>query len=103
MTFQLTDEINANTARLIELRRSDVPFLLIRGKNDPYLHVSGAEYLRSQVRNGFLHALEAGTGPRSTPRPKLRGSCARGIEAALPPIRSQDLKAIQSDADRGLQ
>lgn len=71
MTFQLTDEINANTARLIELRRSDVPFLLIWGKNDPYLHVSGAEYLRSQVRNGSLHALEAGHWPQIDAAPEV--------------------------------
>ena len=64
MTFQLTDEIAANTARLVELRRSDVPFLLIWGKNDPYLHVSVAEHFRSQVRDGALQALEAGHWPQ---------------------------------------
>ena len=64
MTSQLTDEIAANTARLVELRRSSVPFRLIWGRNDPYLHVSTAEALRSQMRNGTLHALEAGHWPQ---------------------------------------
>lgn len=64
MTYQLTDEIVANTARLVELRRSNVPFLLIWGKNDPYLHISVAEHFRSQVRHGALHALEAGHWPQ---------------------------------------
>ena len=57
MTFQLTDELTANTARLIRFRRSDVPLLLIWGKADPYLNVTVAEYLRSQARNATLHAL----------------------------------------------
>jgi haloalkane dehalogenase len=64
MTYQLTDEVAANTARLLEFRRSDVPFLLIWGKSDPYLHVSVAEYLRSNARNAVLHVLEAGHWPQ---------------------------------------
>jgi haloalkane dehalogenase len=64
MTYQLTDEVAANTSRLLELRRSDVPVLLIWGKFDPYLHVSVAEYMRSQTRNGILHVLEAGHWPQ---------------------------------------
>jgi haloalkane dehalogenase len=64
MTSQLADEIGANTARLVELRRSAIPFVLIWGKNDPYLHVSAAEFLRSQLRNGVLHGLEAGHWPQ---------------------------------------
>ena len=64
MTSQLADEIAANTGRLVELRRSSVPFVLIWGRNDPYLHVSSAEFLRSQLRHGALHALEAGHWPQ---------------------------------------
>ena len=64
MTFRLTDEIAANTARLLEFRRSDVPLLLIWGKFDPYLHVSVAEYMRSQAKTAALHALEAGHWPQ---------------------------------------
>jgi pimeloyl-ACP methyl ester carboxylesterase len=64
MTYQLTDEIVANTARLPELRRSDVPLLLIWGKADPYLHVSVAEHLRSQARIAALHVIEAGHWPQ---------------------------------------
>lgn len=64
MTYQLTDEIAANTARLIELRSSSVPFLLIWGKGDPYLHVTVAEYMRSQARNAVLHVLDAGHWPQ---------------------------------------
>lgn len=64
MTYQLTDEVAANTARLLEFRRSDVPLLLIWGKYDPYLHVSVAEYMRSQARNAALHVLEAGHWPQ---------------------------------------
>jgi pimeloyl-ACP methyl ester carboxylesterase len=64
MTYQLTDEIAANTARLLEFRRSDVPLLLIWGKYDPYLHVSVADYMRSQAKNAALHVLEAGHWPQ---------------------------------------
>lgn len=64
MTFQLTDEVAANTARLIAFRRSDVPLLLIWGKLDPYLHVGVAEYLRSQARHAALHVVEAGHWPQ---------------------------------------
>jgi haloalkane dehalogenase len=64
MTYQLTDEIAANTARLLEFRRSDVPLLLIWGKHDPYLHVSVAEYMRSNARHAAIHILEAGHWPQ---------------------------------------
>ena len=64
MTFQLTDEVAANTARLVEFRRSDVPLLLIWGKADPYLHLSVAEHMRSQARHASLHALDAGHWPQ---------------------------------------
>ena len=64
MTYQLTDEIAANTARLVEFRRSNVPLLLIWGKADPYLHVTVAEHIRSQARSAALHALEAGHWPQ---------------------------------------
>jgi pimeloyl-ACP methyl ester carboxylesterase len=64
MAYQLTDEVAANTARLSELRRSDVPLLLIWGKADPYLHVGVAEDLRSQARRASLHVLEAGHWPQ---------------------------------------
>lgn len=64
MTSQLHDEIAANTGRMVELRRSPVPFVLIWGRNDPYLHVSAAEFLRSQMRDGVLHALDAGHWPQ---------------------------------------
>ena len=60
MTYQYTDEVVATTARLVEFRRSDVPLLLIWGKADPYLHLTVAEYIRSQARNATLHALDAG-------------------------------------------
>ncbi|MBV8456263.1 MAG: alpha/beta hydrolase [Acetobacteraceae bacterium] len=64
MTSQLADEVAANTARLVEFRRSDVPLTLIWGKADPYLHVSVAEHLRSQARHASLHALDAGHWPQ---------------------------------------
>lgn len=64
MTFQLSDEVAANTARLLEFRRSAVPLLLIWGKFDPYLHVSVAEYMRSQAAHAVLHVLEAGHWPQ---------------------------------------
>ena len=51
MTYQYSDEIAANTARLADFRRCDVRLLLIWGKSDPYLHVTVAEYKRSQARN----------------------------------------------------
>ena len=64
MTYQLFDEIAANTARLPDLRRSDLPLLLIWGKADPYLHVSVAEHLKSQARNATIHAFDAGHWPQ---------------------------------------
>ena len=64
MTYQLSDEVAANTARLLDFRRSDLPLLLIWGKADPYLHVSVAEYIRSQAKNAVLHVLEAGHWPQ---------------------------------------
>ena len=64
MTYQLTDEVAANTARLTDFRRSDVPLLLIGGKSDPYLHVTVAEYICSQAKNGPLHVLKAGHWPQ---------------------------------------
>jgi haloalkane dehalogenase len=64
MTFQLQDEVAANTARLLALRRSSVPLWLIWGKFDPYLHVSIAEYMRSQAASGVLRVLEAGHWPQ---------------------------------------
>jgi pimeloyl-ACP methyl ester carboxylesterase len=64
MTYKLTDEVTANTARLMEFRRSNVPLLLIWGNADPYLHVSVAKYMRSQARNATLHILDAGHWPQ---------------------------------------
>jgi pimeloyl-ACP methyl ester carboxylesterase len=64
MTYQYSDEIAANTARLADFRRSEVPLLLIWGKSDPYLHVTVAEYIRSQARNAAIHVLEAGHWPQ---------------------------------------
>ena len=64
MTYQLFDEVAANAARLPDLRRSSLPLLLIWGTADPYLHVSVAEYLRSQARNATVHALDAGHWPQ---------------------------------------
>ncbi len=34
------------------------------GKADPYLHVSIAEYLKSQAKNAAIHALTAGHWPQ---------------------------------------
>jgi len=64
MTYQLFDEVAANTARLSDFRRSELPLLLIWGKSDPYLHVSVAEHLKSQAKNAAFHALEAGHWPQ---------------------------------------
>ncbi|MCB8877939.1 alpha/beta fold hydrolase [Acidisoma silvae] len=64
MTYQLTDEVSANTARLLEYRRSDVPLLLIWGRHDPYLHVSVAEYMRANAGHASLHVLDAGHWPQ---------------------------------------
>jgi haloalkane dehalogenase len=64
MTAGLTEELAANTARLLAFRRSDVPLLLIWGKLDPYLHVSVAEYMRSQAKSAALHVLDAGHWPQ---------------------------------------
>lgn len=64
MTYQLHDEMAANTARISVLRRARMPFTFIWGKNDPYLHVSLAEAMRAQMRDGQLHVLEAGHWPQ---------------------------------------
>ena len=64
MTGQLKDEIAANTGRILALRRSEIPVHLIWGRNDPYLHLSTAAFLQSQLRNASLHALDAGHWPQ---------------------------------------
>jgi pimeloyl-ACP methyl ester carboxylesterase len=64
MTYKFTDEVAANTARLVEFRRSNVPLLLIWGNTDPYLHVSVAKYMQSQAQNATLHVLDAGHWPQ---------------------------------------
>jgi pimeloyl-ACP methyl ester carboxylesterase len=64
MTAQLLDELVANEARLVDFRRSEVPLLLIWGRSDPYLHVTVAEYMRSQTGAAILHALDAGHWPQ---------------------------------------
>lgn len=64
MTSQLKDEIAANTGRILALRRSETPVHLIWGRNDPYLHLSTAVFLQSQLRNASLHALDAGHWPQ---------------------------------------
>jgi haloalkane dehalogenase len=64
MTYQLFDEVAANTARLPDLRRSHLPLLLTWGKSDPYLHASVAEHLKSQARNATIHAFDAGHWPQ---------------------------------------
>lgn len=64
MVAQLPAEIAANTGRLVELRRSPVPVTLVWGRNDPYLHLSAAEFLRAQFRDGTLQALDAGHWPQ---------------------------------------
>lgn len=64
MVGHLTEEIETNTARLAELRKSKVPFTLVWGGGDPYLHVTVAEVLQRQMRSGTLHVLEAGHWPQ---------------------------------------
>jgi haloalkane dehalogenase len=64
MTYKFTDEVAANTARLVEFRRSNVPLLLIWGNADPYLHVSVAKYMQSEARDATLHVLDAGHWPQ---------------------------------------
>ena len=59
MTYQLFDEVAANTARLPDFRRSALPLLLIWGKAD-----SVAEHLKSQAKNAAIHVLEAGHWPQ---------------------------------------
>jgi haloalkane dehalogenase len=64
MTYQLSDELAANAARLTDFRSSTVPLSLIWGKSDPYLHVTVAEYMRAQARKADLHVVEAGHWPQ---------------------------------------
>lgn len=61
---QLKAEIAGNTGRMIALRRSETPVTLIWGRNDPYLHLSTAVFLQSQMRHANLHALDAGHWPQ---------------------------------------
>ncbi|MGV1760875.1 alpha/beta fold hydrolase [Rhizobium sp. A22-96] len=63
MTFKLHDEVTANTARYTELRRTEVPFVLIWGQSDPYLHVSVAKHMQAQMRGAIVHVLDAGHWP----------------------------------------
>ncbi len=64
MTALLHEEVAANTARLIEFRRSDLPFMFIWGKNDPYLHHTAARYMQSQAARASLHLFDAGHWPQ---------------------------------------
>ncbi len=64
MTAQLHEQIAIDTGRLLEFRRSNVPLLLIWGDADPYLHVSVAEYLRSNAKEAKLFSLHAGHWPQ---------------------------------------
>jgi len=64
MTYQLADQVVADTARLVDFRRSQVPLLLIWGKGDPYLHLTVGEHIRSQARNATLQAVDAGHWPQ---------------------------------------
>ena len=64
MTGQLHGEVAANTARLTELRRAHASFLMIWGKEDPYLHATVAEHIASQVKHADVHLLTAGHWPQ---------------------------------------
>ncbi|APR35695.1 hypothetical protein BTO02_09990 [Paraburkholderia sp. SOS3] len=64
MTSQLREEVTANTARIVEFRRSNVPLHLIWGDADPYLHLSVAKHLQSQAKNVSLHVVGAGHWPQ---------------------------------------
>ena len=74
MTYGLTDELAANTARLLEFRRSDVPLLLSWGKLDPYLHVGVPNICGPRPgMPPFMHWRQD-TGRRSTRLPRSRAS-----------------------------
>ncbi|CAM2140469.1 Pimeloyl-ACP methyl ester carboxylesterase [Pararobbsia alpina] len=64
MTSQLHEEVAANTARIVDFRRSAVPLHLVWGNADPYLHLSVAQHIQSQAKNASLHALDAGHWPQ---------------------------------------
>nr|POF20143.1 haloalkane dehalogenase 1 [Quercus suber] len=64
MTSHLSEELAANTARLADMRKTRVPFTLIWGKTDPYLHVTVAEHMQSQLQSCTLRVLEAGHWPQ---------------------------------------
>lgn len=64
MTAQLHEQIAIDTGHLMEFRRSSVPLLLIWGDADPYLHVSAAEYLRSNAKAAKLFSVHAGHWPQ---------------------------------------
>ena len=64
MTYQLFDEIAANTQRLADFRRMETALQLIWGQADAYLNLAVAEDLRSQARNATLHTLAAGHWPQ---------------------------------------
>ncbi|CAG4897089.1 alpha/beta fold hydrolase [Paraburkholderia gardini] len=64
MTSQLHEEVAANTARIVDFRRSEVPVHLIWGNADPYLHLSVAQHIQSQGKNVSLHVLDAGHWPQ---------------------------------------
>jgi pimeloyl-ACP methyl ester carboxylesterase len=64
MTFQLFDELVANSGRLQELWSLDLPFQLIWGETDAYLHLGIADDLRSKLKRASLHVLPAGHWPQ---------------------------------------
>jgi haloalkane dehalogenase len=79
MTYQLTDEVAANTARLVEFRRSDVPLLLIWGK--PIRTFMSPSPSTCDPRPGMrpFMSLMQGIGHRSMSLLTSLGSCLQAI------------------------
>ena len=80
MTYQYSDEIAANMARLADFRRSDVPLLLIWESPTPIFMSPSPS--TCDLRPGMLRfmSLERGIGPRSTSLLMSLGLCLRASD-----------------------
>ena len=80
MTYQYSDEIAANTARLADFRRSAVPLLLIWGNPTPIFMSPSPS--TCELRPGMLRfmSLKRGIGRRSTSLLMSLGLCLRASD-----------------------
>ena len=81
MTYQFSDEVAANTARLVDFRRSDVPLLLI----SPIFMSPSPSTCDPRPGMPRFMSLKRDIGPRSTSLLRSLGSCLRASDCENDP------------------